>query len=160
MNTFAIHRLNEGVRASLVAHFLSLPMRDRSSRFGAAVAPAGIAAYVNGIDFDRDAVLGVHDGSLALVGVAHIAFQDDLAELGLSVLPAHRRRGVGSALFKWALAHARNRNVPRLLMHFLSGNLPIMRIARKFGMAIVAGGCEVDAYLGLLPARRAEPDAR
>src|SRR5258708_37797677 len=85
--TFAIQRLNEGVRASLVAHFLALPMRDRSLRFGAALAPTVIAKYVDGIDFDRDAVLGLHDDRLALVGVAHVAFVDDLAEVGLSVLP-------------------------------------------------------------------------
>jgi hypothetical protein len=51
MVTFAIRRLDEGVRASLVAHFFALPMRDRCLRFGAALAPEIIAAYVAGIDF-------------------------------------------------------------------------------------------------------------
>jgi GNAT superfamily N-acetyltransferase len=159
MMTFAIQRLNEGVRASLVAHFLALPMKDRRLRFGAPLAPEVIAAYVDEIDFDRDAVLGLHDDRLALVGVAHLAFVDNLAEVGLSVLPAHRGRGVGSALFKRAVAHSRSRCIPMLFMQFLSGNVPIMRIARKFGMAIVAGGRDVNAYLELQPAYRAEPGA-
>jgi GNAT superfamily N-acetyltransferase len=157
--TFAIQRLNEGVRASVVAHFLALPMIDRSTRFGVGLAPTGITAYVDGIDFERDAVLGLHDDRLALVGVAHVACVDDLAEVGLSVLPAHRGRGVGSALFKRAIAHARSRCIPRLVMQFLSANVPIVRIARKFGMAIVGGGRDVEAYLTLQPAYRAAPGA-
>jgi GNAT superfamily N-acetyltransferase len=153
MMTFAIQRLNEGVRASLVAHFLALPMRDRSMRFGAMLAPTVIATYVDGIDFDRDAVFGLHDNRLALVGVAHVAFIDDLAEVGLSVLPAHRRRGIGGALFKRAIAHARSRRIPRLFMQFLSANAPIMRIAQRFGMNIVIGaGGSADAHLKLPPA--------
>jgi GNAT superfamily N-acetyltransferase len=159
MMTFAIQRLNEGVRASLAAHFFALPMRDRCLRFGAALAPEIIAAYVAGIDFGRDAVLGLHDDRLALAGVAHVAFVDDLAEVGLSVLPTHRGRGVGSALFKRAVAHARSRRIPRLFMQFLSANAPIMHIAQRFGMDIVARGRDVGAYLKLQPAYPPGPGA-
>ena len=149
MMTIAVRRLNEGVRATLVEHFLALPMRDRRLRFGTPLAPTGIAAYVDRIDFDRDAVFGVHDDRLSLVGVAHVALEKDVAEVGLSVLPAHRRRGLGGALFRRAMAYARNRCMPRLLMHFLSENAPIMRIARRFGMHIVARAGEADAHLRL-----------
>jgi GNAT superfamily N-acetyltransferase len=139
MMTVAVQRLNEGVRAALVAHFLALPMKNRCLRFATLLAPRVIAAYVDGIDFGRDAVFGVHDEQSALVGVAHVAFEDDLAELGLSVLPAHRSRGVGGALFNRAVAHVRDRCIPRLFMHCLSGNAPIMRIEQRFGMDIVEG---------------------
>jgi GNAT superfamily N-acetyltransferase len=152
MMAVAIQRLSDGVRATLVAHFLALPMKDRCLRFGASLAPRVIAAYVDGIDFDRDAVFGVHDDRLALVGVAHVAFEDDLAEVGLSVLPVHRGRGVGAALFERAAAHARNRCIPRLFMHFLLGNAPIMRIAQRFRMDIVTGAGDADAHLELPPA--------
>ena len=144
-----IQRLDEGKRAALVAHFLALPMKDRHLRFGTPFGTTAIASYVDRINFAHDAVFGVHDDRLALVGAAHVAFVDDLAEIALSVLPAHRRRGVGSALFRRALAHARGRSVPRLFMHFLSGNAPIMRIARRFGMDIVARAG--DASLELQP---------
>ena len=147
----AVQRLNESVRATLAAHFLALPMKDRYLRFGR-VAPGLIAAYVDGIDFDRDAVFGVHDDRLVLVGAVHVAFEDDLAEVGLSVLPAYRCRGVGGALFKRAVAHARNRCTPRLFMHFLAENAPIMRMARRFGMHIVTRAGETDAHLELPPA--------
>jgi GNAT superfamily N-acetyltransferase len=152
MMTAAVQRLNEGVRATLVEHFLALPMKNRCLRFATSLAPRVIATYVDGIDFGRDAVFGVHDDHSALVGVAHVAFEDDLAELGLSVLPAHRGRGVGGALFNRAVAHVRDRCIPRLFLHCLSGNAPIMRIEQRFGMAIVEGAGGTDAHLKLPPA--------
>ena len=67
MMTVAVQRLNEGARAALLAHFLALPTEDRRLRFGSSLSPEGITAYVDEINFDRDAVFGVHDDRLALV---------------------------------------------------------------------------------------------
>ena len=150
--TIPVQRLTESARAALVTHFLALPTEDRRLRFGSSLSPESIVAYIDKIDFDRDAVFGVHDDRLALVGVAHVAFGDDLAELGLSVLPAHRGQGVGGALFERTAAHARNRSIPRLFMHCLEENAPIMRIARKFGMDVVTAIGDADAHLELPPA--------
>jgi len=147
-----IAQLGDGVRAALVAHFAALSMRDLSLRFGTPLPPKGIAAYVDRIDFRRDAVFGIHDDRRELAGVAHVAVVDDLAEVGLSVLPAHRARGLGGVLFERALAHARCRCIPRFIMHFLWSNTPIMRIARRFRMRIVGHAGEVKAQLDLLPA--------
>ncbi len=152
MKKFAVHRLSESARATLARHFLALPVQDRSLRFGMALAPTVIAAYVDQIDLDRDAVLGVHDERNALIGVAHVAIEDDQAELALSVLPRHRRRGIGSALFRRAIAHARIRRMPKLIMHCLTANVPIMRMAQKFGMVVVENGRDADAFLDLQPA--------
>jgi GNAT superfamily N-acetyltransferase len=148
----AVQRLDASARAPLVMHFLALPAKDRRRRFGSSLAPEGIAAYVDKIDFERDAVFAVHDDRLVLVGVAHVAFGDDLAELGLSVLPAHRGHGIGGALFERAAAHARNRFIPRLFMHCLEENAPIMHIARRFGMDVVTSIGDADAHLELPPA--------
>ena len=152
MMTVTVQHLNERVRGALAAHFLALPAEDRRLRFGAPPSPEGIAAYVDGIDFHHDTVYGVHDNRLALVGVAHVAFGDDLAELGLSVLPAHRGCGVGSALFARAVAHAHNRFIPKFFMHCLNENVPIMRIAQRFDMDIVTAAGDADAHLDLPPA--------
>jgi RimJ/RimL family protein N-acetyltransferase len=151
----AIQRLNEGARAMLTAHFLALPADDRRLRFGASLSAEAIARYVDGIDFDRDAVFGVFDHDLTLVGVAHVAFADECAELGISLLPAERGRGLGSALFVRGATHARNRSISNLFMHCLSENAAIMHIARKSGMRIVGAGGDVDAHLALSPASSA-----
>jgi GNAT superfamily N-acetyltransferase len=133
-------------------------MRDRYLRFGASLAPQAIAAYVDGMDCTHDAVFGLHDDRLVLVGLVHLACNDDLAEVGLSVLPAHRGRGVGTALFRRAVAHACFRCIPRLIMRFLSSNVPIIRIARRFGMSIVTAAGESSAHLELTHLELTHPE--
>jgi len=158
---FALRRLDAGARASLVAHYLALSPADRYLRFCTAATPQIVAAYVDRIDFDRDAVFGSDRApgddacSRAPAGVAHVAFENDLAEFGVSVLPAHREQGLGAALFERAVGHARSRGMRRLWMQYLAHNAPIMRMARKFGMAIVASGSHVYARLDLRSARDA-----
>jgi len=150
--TIEVQRLADGTRTALVAHFLSLPVEDRRLRFGASISAERIEAYVDQIDFGRDAVFGVFDDELALVGVAHVGFLDDVAELGISVLPAYRGRGAGRALFARAAEHARNRFVPRVFMHCLAENAAMMHIARASGMDIVVEAGDADAHLALSPA--------
>ena len=153
--TADVSRLNEGIRGNMTTHFLALSPDDRRLRFGTSLSIEAIAAYVDRIDFDRDAVFGVLDDALAIVGVAHVAFSDDCAEFGISVLPDHRGRGAGAALFARGVAHARNRSVPTVFMHCLAENTAIMRIARKSGMHIIAEAGDADAHLALAPASAA-----
>jgi len=158
--SIAIERLSEKARASLIAHFLELPARDRYLRFASTVTPQIIARYVDGIDFSRDAVFAVRpalvgdEGGGPLVGVVHTAFPDDVAELGISVLPRYRGRGLASALAQRAIAYARSRGVRALAMQFLLENAPMLRIARKLGMTIVDRGAELFARLELLGRHR------
>jgi GNAT superfamily N-acetyltransferase len=147
MATFAIRRLHDGARASLLAHLLALPLPDRWLRFGVALAPSAIAAYVDGIDFARDAILGIHDDQDLLLGAAHVAFDGGPAEVALSVVPSWRARGVASALFAAALAQTAGRGVARLCMYFLTGNTPILRIAQRFGMNVRLRGRDAEAHL-------------
>jgi len=72
-----------------------------------------------------------------------------LAELALSVLPANRRRGIGSELFRQAVSGARARRIPSVCMHCLSANTPVMRIAHRFGMDLIASDGDAAAYLKL-----------
>jgi GNAT superfamily N-acetyltransferase len=154
MNSNIVHvqRLTEASRPGLERHFLSLEAEDVRLRFGAKIAPAAIASYVARIDFDVDAVLGVHDESLSIIGVAHVAFTGGLAELGVSVLSGHRGDGIGTALLARAADHVRNRFVTRLFMHCLAENAAMLHIARKLGMTICVNTGEADAFLKLQPA--------
>jgi len=145
----AVQYLNAGARPALHEHFLALPPEDRRLRFGSSLSAEAMAAYVDGIDFDRDELFGVHDDRLVLVGVAHLGFGADVAELGLSVVPTHRGRGSGSALFARAAERARNRRVARLFMYCLRENGAIMRIAKRFGMDIVTDAGDAGAHLEL-----------
>jgi GNAT superfamily N-acetyltransferase len=155
MSTIHVHRLTETARPKLLDHFLRLDTEDIRLRFGSPLGSEAIAAYVQGIDFDTDAVFGVYEDELELAAAAHVAFGADGAELGVSVLPGHRSRGIGSALFARAVEHARNRFVTRLYMHCLSENAAMMHIAKKSGMNICVDTGEAEAFLKLEPADQA-----
>jgi len=139
-------------RQKLSRHLRALDAEDRRLRFGIALPDAAIDDYVAGIDFGRDAVFGVFDDSLELSGAAHLARADAHAELGVSVLPGFRDRGIGAALLARAHGHARNWGIGALFMHCLTENGAMMHLAQKQGMRIVAEGGEADAHLALRPA--------
>ena len=146
-----VHELNRHHVAAIKRHFSALGDEDLRLRFGAPVGVAQIDNYVEGIDFERDAVFGVYADDLTLIGVAHLPCRDGAAELGLSVLERFRASGIGTALFKRAVVHARNEQAGQLFMHCLTQNDAIMHIARKEGMRVVREQSETEAYLELPP---------
>ena len=145
-------RLLEQDRPALEAHFTSLGRDDRRLRFGSQVADETLKAYVARIDIGQDGLFAVQDEALALVAVVHVAVTGEAAELGLSVLPGARGRGLGNALFRRAMTFLRNRGVREVFVHCLSENGAMMHLARKNGMRIVYSGGESDARLELQPA--------
>lgn len=130
-------------------HLCALDADDRRLRFGQAIHDAAIGQYVERIDTDRDAIFGVIDDGLALLGAAHMARGEHYAELGISVLARHRRHGIGAALLQRAQLHARNWGIPEFFTHCLRENAPLMRLARRHGMHIVAEGDEADGFIAL-----------
>lgn len=147
-----VRELTRVDRAALERHLLALDMNDRRLRFGAPLSDTAVRAYVMRIDFTRDAVFAVFDEELAIVAAAHVAQAEDHAELGVSVLPGHRHRGMGSALLARAVMRARNWGVSALFMHCLRENHTMMHLARKQGMRIVTEEGEAEAWLALAPA--------
>jgi GNAT superfamily N-acetyltransferase len=151
MNTmlWPVFEVSPTYRGALQRHFLALDRDDRRLRFGTPLTDAASRACVARIDFDRDAVFGVFDEELEAIGAAHLAHADEHAELGVSVLRAHRHRGVGAALLARAVLRARNWGVRVLFMHCLKENDAMMRLADKQGVRIVTEQGEVDAWLNL-----------
>lgn len=142
-------RLRSADRKALTAHFLSLGPEDRRLRFGAALTDEAIRALDERIDFDRDELFAIVGSDLRLVGVVHVAFYPDQAELGLSVLPEGRGQGLGNALFERAVMHLTNRGVREFFVHCLGENAAMMHLARKHGMRLVREAGEADARLAL-----------
>ena len=147
-----IRELTRAERPALLEHFLALETEDRRLRFGVPPGDSALRQYVEGIDFDRDAVFGVADDELRLRGVAHVARNGAHAELGISVLEGYRGGGIGGALLARAHLRARNWGAPALFMHCLTENAAMMRLARRQGMEIVTEAGEADAWLKLPPA--------
>lgn len=148
-----IRSLAERHRPRILAHLLALPPQDRYLRFGYAASDTQIARYADLIDFTHDEVFGVFDRRLDLIAQAHLAGLPDAreAEFGVSVLPKARGRGYGARLFDHAVLHARNRGVDTLLIHALTQNTPMLRIARTAGASVESSGGEALARLRLPP---------
>lgn len=142
-------RLGPADRAAITRHFLALGPDDRRLRFGASLSDDAVRMLEERIDFDRDEIFGIAGDDLRLEAVVHVAFYPGKAELGLSVLPGARGRGLGNALFSRAVMHLVNRGVREVFVHCLAENGAMMHLARKNGMRVVHDGGETDAYLAL-----------
>jgi RimJ/RimL family protein N-acetyltransferase len=148
-----IRSLAERHRPRILAHLMSLPDSDRYLRFGYAASDAQIARYTDLIDFAHDEVFGVFNRRLELIAMAHLAGLPEMreAEFGVSVLPHARGRGYGARLFDHAVLHARNRGVDTLVIHALTENTAMLRIARNAGALVQREGGESLARLQLPP---------
>jgi len=160
-----VKELGERDRRLLLMHFLALGDNDRLLRFGMFLHDDFVTRYVQTLDFSRDAVFGVYDDNLALVGVGHLAFvpreaipvlsevtlKARIAEFSISVLASARGRGIGSKLFERAVIHCRNEDIDTLYMHCLGSNQAIIHIAKKAGMEIRREHGAADVYLKLTP---------
>nr|WP_284503840.1 GNAT family N-acetyltransferase [Caballeronia sp. GAWG2-1] len=152
-----VRELSSADRERLQTHFLALDEDDRLLRFGQIVPDHVIENYVRNINFANDAVFGVFDNALQLIGVGHLAYlpvdgEKRTAEFGVSVLESARGRGIGTKMFERAAMRSRNSKVSQLYVHCLSRNKTMMHIARKSGMKIEYAYGEADAYLSLAPA--------
>lgn len=158
-----VKELSERDRRRLLMHFLALPDSDRLLGFGDSLSDELVTRYVQRLNFARDALFGVFDADLALVGVGHLAFMPCdtkvasatitkkhlVAEFGLSVSVHARGFGIGTKLFERAAIHCRNEDVDTLYMHSLTSNEAVIHIARKAGMEIHSAEDDANACLKL-----------
>ncbi len=141
-------------RGRIAEHLLALSPHDRYLRFGYAASDEQIQRYVDGLDFERDELFGIHNRKLDLIAMAHVAFAPagehrDCAEFGVSVAEHARGRGYGARLFERAVVTARNEGVHMLFIHALSENAAMLKIARNAGATVVRSGSESEAHLEL-----------
>ena len=153
-----VRELDDTHRAAALSHFLALEAEDRHLRFGSPTSDAIIERYVANLNFNRDALFGVFNDVLDLVGIAHLAYVPSAndgtrsAEFGVSVLHDDRHRGLGAALLARAAVHARNTHIDTLFVHCLAKNKAMMHLAHKLGMRVEFAYGDADAYLILPPA--------
>ena len=153
-----VRELHAGHREEILQHFLRLDDEDRRLRFGTQTPDEVIRRYVEGLDFNKDAIFGIFDLNLKLIGMAHLAYLPQTkgkarsAEFGVSVLPEGRAQGLGTALLQRSAVHARNTRIEVLYVHCLSNNKAMMHLAQKAGMTVEYAHGDADAYLKLPPA--------
>lgn len=158
-----IRDLHARHRGRILDHLLELDEHDRYLRFGYKATTEQIRQYVASIDFKRDEVFGIFNSRLHLVAVAHLAAMPGRGpsgdgssrgramEFGVSVLKSGRGKGLGLRLFTHAIMHARNQQASHMMIHALSENAPMLRIAAKAGATIERDGPDAEAWLKLPP---------
>jgi RimJ/RimL family protein N-acetyltransferase len=153
-----IRELHAGHAQEILQHILQLNDGDRRLRFGTQASDEVIGRYVAGLNFNKDAIFGIFDVNLKLIGMAHLAYLPEVegharaAEFGVSVLPEGRSQGFGTALLQRSAVHARNTRIETLYVHCLTNNKAMMHLAQKAGMSIEYAHGDADAYLKLPPA--------
>ena len=156
-----VRELHAGHREEILQHLLALGDEDRRLRFGTQTPDEVISHYVEQLDFNNDAVFGIFNADLRLIGMAHLAYLPEIegqaraAEFGVSVLPEGRAQGLGTALLHRSAVHSRNSNIQTLYVHCLANNKAMMHLAQKAGMSVEYAYGDADAYLKLPPANPA-----
>lgn len=139
-------------RPAILAHLERLSRDDRYQRFGGAVTDDALMRYVDLLDFQRDAAVGVFLGD-ALIAFAHVAMADGptgrTAEIALSVDSPYRGQRLGARLLERAIREAAARGAEAVVMHFTDGSESLARLARGAGMAIHRGPGGEFAYRAL-----------
>ena len=153
-----VRELHAEHREEILQHLLQLNEEDRRLRFGTQTPDEVIRRYVERLEFNKDTIFGIFGSNLKLIGMAHLAYLPEIkgearaAEFGVSVLPAGRSQGFGSALLQRSAVHSRNTRIETLFVHCLSSNKAMMYLAQKAGMRIEYAHGDADAYLKLPPA--------
>lgn len=133
-------RLGAADAPRVTAHFKRLSPEDRTHRFwGAHVPDATVERYVQGLRFDGDIVLGVHVGE-SLIGVAHgciyVARGEATVEAAFSVDEPRRGCGLGKALMRAVIEHARQAGVRSVVGLCGLRNLRMRRVFEGAGLVL------------------------
>lgn len=152
-----IRSLGANHRERIARHLLALEPRDRYLRFGFMANDDQMQRYVDSLNFERDEIFGIYNRRLELIAMAHLAFSankklEACAEFGVSVSKSARGRGYGARLFDRAAMHARNDGVSTMMIHALSENAVMLKIARNAGAEVERDGADSEAHLRLMPA--------
>ncbi len=135
-------------RQALEAHFAALDSEDLRYRFCGSIKPDGLTHYLDQLVRPDAPSFGIF-ADTALIAVCQLGQSGSELEVGVSVLPAFRRKGLAKALLDYSARHARERGLRTLLIHTLMDNTPMLTLARRLGMRIEMLGGEADGRLRL-----------
>lgn len=135
-------------------HLKRLGEQDRLTRFWAARDDRWIDTYVSGLS-ESDGVIGHFDEDLVLDGAVHVGLVDRAGErtveIGISVLPQSRHRGIAHHLLERAILWARNHRATSLHAICMTSNKGMVRLARDHDMEIFRVEGDTEGLLHMPP---------
>ena len=123
---------------------------DIRLRFGRPVAlgDAGTFRRLFGLDDRKIETIGLFDLSGQILGLATVAWMcPGTAEIALIIRSDLQRRGLGSTLLANVIKDARDAGFRLLSAHIDYGNVPMRRLARRFGFEFACTVPSTDAQL-------------
>jgi len=141
--TVRIRRLDISDLARCVQFARLLHPEDIRLRFGRPVALADSDTFrrLFGLDNGKIETIAALDLSGQILGLATVArLQPGEAELGLVIRSDLQRRGLGATLLAHVIRNARAAGFRLLLADIGYGNLPMRRLAQRFGFELGRGG--------------------
>ena len=128
----------------LYDHFLvDIQGNDRYLRFGYQASNENVMTYLEGAfkDFGTTNMWFIAESEGRVVGSAHVSISVyKIAEMGFTVAPDHRGKGLGQDLFQRASTWAMMKGAKVLYTQCLSQNQVMQHIAKKNGMTVVTIG--------------------
>ncbi len=146
-----IRRLEADDRAVLAAHLIALPHEDRRTRFGGNVSDAAIRRHCDHLNLQETICFGAVDAIGDVVGAA-LGFtygaadgRRPVAEIAVSVVPAYRRRGLGSDLVARVFDAVAANGADAAVFEFDPSNGAIKALVRHLGgmIAPLAHSCVI-----------------
>jgi ribosomal protein S18 acetylase RimI-like enzyme len=130
-----VRQLRTNDTRAIEQHFLALPKPDRQARFHGILSDDAISAYARRFDAFSMILVGAFDCTKRLVGLAEAVPTDAgrKVEVGLSVDPAFRRRGLGQRLVARALIAAFAHGAQLAECTFAPDNRPVISIVQALG---------------------------
>ena len=123
---------------------------DISLRFGRPVAlgDAGTFRRLFGLDDRKIETVGLFDLSGHLLGLATVAWvRPGTAEIALIIRSDLQRRGLGATLLANVVNDARDAGFRLLIAHIDYGNVPMRRLAKRFGFEFSGTSAEAELVI-------------
>lgn len=137
---------------AVLAHYLRLDACSRRRRFFAAIDDAALAERAALVGSPALPMVGGLDGD-ALRALGELSLDGEgTAEVALSVEPAWRGRGVGTAILRRLVEKASNRGIRRIQARCLDDNRAMLQLARRAGAVIRNDAGEAEGTIEAPPA--------
>ncbi len=137
---WVVRELTDKDTALIDAHVAGLSDDDRLLRFGVAGAEDARKRVTQfGQPYGVFDAKGEHMVALGVAGFPVAAGGQPAVEVGVSVLPAYRKKGVSRVAMQWALCMARNRGVRLLRAAYRTRNEGSRRLLDSLGKPVQIG---------------------
>lgn len=139
--------LAEAHRPRLVAHLCRLPGEQRYTRFQCGMSDEAIAAYVHGIDFGSDKLLGLPDADGDFQSVVQASPQSPGRwELAFTTAPDFQRRGIATMLGHMSIDPLIAGGAAEAFIYCAADNVAMRTVAAKLGFTLHVKGADVLAH--------------